>query len=199
MAHKCYISFKTEDESYKKEIQKWNDTNKVDMIDKSLNTPIQSDDEDYIMRKIREDYLSDSTVTIFLIGTHSSEIEGNEEQKYIKRELQASLYNGDNNTRNGILGVVLPEMYDSIYRGMYTCSKCGKQHNWVAIDDSTVIKEFSANYYLDKQHECYYAEEDRYCVLVKWDDFKADPNKYIDMTFAKRSESIADEVVVYPK
>ena len=92
MGHKCFISFKTEDAYYKKEIQKWSEKNKVDMIDKSLNTPIDSDDEDYIMRKIREDYLADSTVTIVLIGVHSSEYFGKEEQKYIKRELQASLY-----------------------------------------------------------------------------------------------------------
>ena len=86
MGHKCFISFKKEDEAYKKAIQSWVDKNKVDMIDKSLNTPIDSDDEDYIMRKIREDYLSDSTVTIFLIGARSSENLGWEEQKYIKRE-----------------------------------------------------------------------------------------------------------------
>jgi len=91
MGHKCYISFKTEDCWYKKEIQKWSDNEKVDMIDKSLNTPINSDDEDYIMRKIREDYLSDSTVTIFLIGSYSAETLGWEEQRFIKRELQASL------------------------------------------------------------------------------------------------------------
>ena len=52
MAHKCYISFKTEDIAYKEAIQ--ND-DRVDMIDKSLNEPINSNDEDYIMRKIRED------------------------------------------------------------------------------------------------------------------------------------------------
>ena len=88
MGHKCFISFKTEDENYKTEIQKWSDNNKVDMIDKSLNEPIDSEDEDYIMRKIREDYLADSTVTIVLIGEHSAENQGEEEQKYIKRELQ---------------------------------------------------------------------------------------------------------------
>ena len=33
-----------------------------------------------------------------------------ENQAYIKRELQASLYNGENNTKNGILGIVLPNM-----------------------------------------------------------------------------------------
>ena len=83
MGHKCYISFKTEDTAYKEAIQSWANKDKVDMIDKSLNTPIDSYDEDYIMRKIREDYLSDSTVTIFLIGEYSSESLGKEKQKYI--------------------------------------------------------------------------------------------------------------------
>ena len=109
MSHKCFISFKTEDKKYKKYIQ---EDLKIDMIDKSLNTPINSTDEDYIMRKIREDYLSDSTVTIHLIGEYSAENLLYENQAYIKRELQASLYNGENNTINGILGIVLPNMYD---------------------------------------------------------------------------------------
>lgn len=43
MGHKCFISFKTEDENYKTEIQKWSDNNKVDMIDKSLNEPIDAE------------------------------------------------------------------------------------------------------------------------------------------------------------
>lgn len=199
MGHKCFISFKKEDISYKEEIQKWKENNKVDMIDKSLNTPIDSDDENYIMRKIREDYLSDSTVTIFLIGTHSSENMGWEEQKYIKRELQASLYNGEGNTRSGILGVVLPQMYDSVYKGSYECSTCGNSHNWVAIGDNTVIKEFSRNYYLNNHGKCSYAEDDRYCVLVKWSNFSQNPNTYIDMAFDKRSQPIVNDVVVRPK
>ena len=199
MGHKCFISFKTEDENYKTEIQKWSDNNKVDMIDKSLNEPIDSEDEDYIMRKIREDYLTDSTVTIVLIGVHSAENQGEEEQKYIKRELQASLYNGKNNTRNGILGVVLPDMIDKIYKGNYTCDICGKSHRWIDLNDSTIIKEFWCNYYLDHKDKSHYTEEDRYCVLVKWEDFKKAPNKYIDMAFDKRSQDIANKVIVYPK
>lgn len=198
MGHKCFISFKKEDEYYKKKIQSWVDDNKVDMIDKSLNTPIDSNNEDYIMRKIREDYLSDSTVTIFLIGAFSSEILGWEEQKYIKRELQASLYNGEGNTRNGILGIVLPNMYDEVYKGSYQCSICGNAHNWVAIDDKTVIKEFSKNYYLNSHGKCSYSEEDRYCVLVKWGDFEQNPNFYIDQAFLKRNQAIANEVIVRP-
>ena len=199
MGHKCFISFKKEDIYYKKEIQKWEKENKVDMIDKSLNTPINSDDEDYIMRKIREDYLSDSTVTIFLIGSYSSENLGWEEQKYIKRELQASLYNGEGNTRSGILGVVLPQVYDDIFKGTFSCSRCGDTHNWVAIDDNTVIKEFSRNYYLNSHGKCSYSENDRYCVLVKWDDFAKNPNHYIEFAFNKRSQPIANDVIVRPK
>lgn len=199
MGHKCYISFKMEDKSFKEEIQKWCDRDKVDMIDKSLDTPINSENEDYIMRKIREEYLSDSTVTIFLIGDHSSEDLGWDEQRFIKRELQASLYNGEGNTRNGILGVVLPNMYDKIFKGSYTCLTCSSCHNWVALEDSTVIKEFWKNYYLNNHGKCSYSEDDRYCVLVKWSDFKQNPNTYIDQAFNKRNHPIAQEVIVRPK
>jgi len=103
MGHKCFISFKTEDLAYKTHIQTQLD---VDMIDKSLNEPIDTDNEDYILRKIREDYLSDSTVTIHLIGTRSAETLGWDEQRFIKRELQASLYNGTSSGRSGILARV---------------------------------------------------------------------------------------------
>ena len=194
MGHKCFISFKTEDIEYKKTIQEDLD---VDMIDKSLDESIDSDDFDYVMRKIREDYLSDTTVTIFLIGTKSNENLGWEEQKYIKRELQASLYNGQNNTRNGILGVVLPEMESVIYKGSGICSICGNSHNYVNINDETVISEFSYNYYLPTE-KCAWSEDDRYCVLVKWEDFVNNPEIYINKAFDKRSNPIAEKIKVRP-
>jgi hypothetical protein len=103
MGHKVYISFKTEDSAHKDAIQSWDH---LDYVDKSLNSPINSIDTDYTLRKIREDYLNDSTVTVFIIGNRSVENLGEREQQYIKRELQASLYNGLGNTKNGILGVV---------------------------------------------------------------------------------------------
>jgi len=198
MAHRVFISFKTEDKSYKKYIQ---NNLGVDMIDKSLDEAIDSEDEDYIMRKIREDYLSDSTVTIFLIGEQSSENRGEDEQKFIKRELQASLYNGKANSRNGILGIVLPNMYEKIYTGSGNCATCGNSHNYVSINNETVIKEFSYNYYIP-HNKCAWSEDDRYCVLVKWDDFKKDANtaeNFINLAFDKRKHPIAEKVKVYPK
>lgn len=195
MGHKCFISFKTEDSDYKDEIQNMG----IDMIDKSLNEAIDSEDEDYIMRKIREDYLSDSTVTIFLIGCYSAENSPNQDQSYIKRELQASLYNGKNNSRNGILGVVLPNMIDKIYKGTSFCATCNETHNIVLIDDFTTIKEFHTNYYIQPCPGCCWTEDDRYCVLVKWEDFKSNPEEYINQAYEKRSAPIADKVTVYPK
>ena len=195
MGHKCYISFKIEDIGYKVEIQNMG----IDMIDKSLNEAIDSDDEDYVMRKIREEYLSDSTVTIFLIGSCGAENSPDQDQTYIKRELQASLYNGKNNSRSGILGIVLPDMTHAIYKKPYTCSVCGETHDHVEVTDSTTIKEFHRNYHIQPCPSCCWTEDDRYCVLVKWADFKANPQKYINKAFDKRFAPIADKIVVYPR
>ena len=144
------------------------------MIDKSLDVPIQSDNEDYILSKIRQDYLSDSTVTIHLIGLYSSENRGAFEQRYIKRELQASLYNSQSNPRNGMLGVALPAVVDQIYKGKYSCSTCGGSHNLVAVNDSTSVREFSCNYYIPNG-KCSHREDERYCVLTSW----ADPSRVL--------------------
>lgn len=194
MARKCFISFKTEDIDYKRYIHNHLD---VDMIDKSLHIPINSDDEDYIMRRIREDYLSDSTVTIFLIGSKSAENTLFEDQSYLKRELQASLYNGQGNTKNGILGVVLPSMYDAIYTGSGICNSCYKSHNYININDNTVIKEFSYNYYIP-HNKCAWSEDDKYCILVKWDDFCQDAEYYIERAFNKRTAPISSKTKVRP-
>lgn len=194
MGHRCFISFKTEDMWYKEHIH---DELHIDMIDHSLHEPINSDNEDYIMRRIREDYLSDSTVTIFLIGERSSENHPFENQNFLKRELQASLYNGAGNTKNGILGIVLPSMIGKIYLGSNTCSTCGGSHQIVKINDNTVISEFSYNYYIPND-KCAWGEDDRYCVLVKWDDFCLNPESYIDQAFNKRSHPIANSTKVRP-
>lgn len=193
---KCYISFKTEDMGYKEHIQ---ERMNVDMIDKSLDTPINSTNEDYIMKMIRQDYLADSTVTIFLIGAYGAESRGAYEQRFIKKELQASLYHGVGNTQNGILGVVLPNMVDTIFKGSYDCQRCGGSHNFIAINDSTVIKEFSSNYYIPKEGKCSWAEDDRFCILTTWEQFKGNPEYYIELAFQKRLAPVSYKTIVYPK
>ena len=90
-------------------------------------------------------------------------------------------------------------MYNRIFKGTYTCSVCNGSHNYVAIDDSTVIKEFSANYYITPHSGCCWTEEERFCTLVKWEDFVKSPEVYINNAFDKRQSEIAKKVKVYPK
>ena len=196
---KCFISFKKEDLAYKNYlVEKCGSNN---FINKSLGQRIDSEDGDYIMSVIRRNYLCDSTVTLYLIGEHSSENEGYDSNGYdknyfIKRELVASLFNGTGNTRNGILGIVLPNMYEKIYKGTYICSACGRSHNDVSINDSTTVREFSKNYYIEPHPGCAWSEDDRYCVLVKWNDFISDPESSIELAFSKRFSEIASKIVI---
>lgn len=195
MGHKTFISFKYEDVAYKNAIK---DIPGIDMIDKSLQGSINSENEDYIMDRIRREYLADSTVTIHLIGARSSERLGWAEQRFIKRELQASLYDGTGNTKSGILGIVLPAMHDSVFGGKNQCLSCGATHNIVNISDATAVSEFSYNYYIPALGKCAWADQDRYCVLASWNDFVAQPNIWIDAAFDKRDAPIAAHTKVRP-
>lgn len=196
MNNKCFISFKKEDLYYKDQILKKLGVEKI--TGKALNEWIDSEDIDYIMQVIREKYMKNTSITIFLIGEHSSEKEGvdwnGDKNAFIKRELQATLYDGKGFKRSALLGVVLPSMENKVYKGKYTCDCCGNQHNHVAINDDTVIKEFSANYYLKKDGGCCYLESGRFCVLVRYSDFMNDPDKYLEAAFNKLSQPISKEV-----
>lgn len=204
MAHKVFISYKTENTEYKDSIQKNLD---VDMIDNSLNSPVESENEEYILRYIREHHLSDSTVTLTLIGNKSADSLHPlvENQYFIKREMQASLYNGSGNSKNGILAVILPEMYNAVYPSPNTTESRfdGKTINITNISEQTVIKEISSNFYLDSPiHDVkrdYWTSDERYVIAVKWDDFILHPNKYIDMAYDKRTAPIAAYTKVRPK
>jgi hypothetical protein len=64
---------------------------------------INSDDTSYVMSRLRDRYLGDSTVTICLIGhcTHS--------RRYVDWELKTTLRQGGY-TPNGLIGIVLPSL-----------------------------------------------------------------------------------------
>lgn len=131
MSHNCFISFKKEDVKYKdKIIEK---LGKERIQGKALDRWIPSEDIDYIMQVIRNEYMNNTSVTIFLIGKHSSENEGVDEygqdkNAFIKRELQATLYDGKGFSRSGLLGIVLPEMESRIYGNNHFCKTCSQNH-----------------------------------------------------------------------
>lgn len=197
MGHNCFVSFKKEDWKYKKEIIDKLGANRI--LGKSLDKKIESEDIDYVMQVIREEYMKGTTVTIFLIGEYSSEnegldSEGRNNQAFIIRELQATLYDRIGNPRDGLLGVVLPEMESKIFGGKQICQHCGSTVSTINLNDDTVIREFSRNYWL-KPNECgHYDESGRYAVLCRYSDFMQDPEKFIDKAFEKTKDTISQMV-----
>ncbi len=202
MGHKCFICFKKEDTYYRDKI--WDLLGEEHITGKSLDRWIDSEDINYVMQRIREEYMTNTSVTLFLIGEHSSENEGYDiygrpKNAFIKRELQATLYDGKGFRRSRLLDIVLPSMYNKIYLGQYYCPKCNSTHNDVEINENTTIKEFSANYYLkaiDYGCKNVYTEDGRFCVLVKYDDFIKPRNaeKYIEQAYQKTQEDISNFV-----
>ena len=159
MAPRCYVSHKSIDCHYRDAIAGMGIDTVVNIFDGSADY-----DDEGIVAKLRGGSLADTTVTIYLIGTLSAENFGWEKQKYIKRELQASRLPSGDGLPNSVLGIVLPAAYNRVYEG-----------GAAEINDTTVVREFSRDY-------C----SRRGCTLVRWDDFKADPDKYIMEACAAR-------------
>ena len=84
-------------------------------------------------------------------------------------------------------------MYEKIYLGQSTCLTCNKVHTQVNLDNSVTISNFSYNFYIP-DGKCSYPDEDRYCVLVKWNDFIQEPEKYIEQAYAKRDQPISKKL-----
>jgi hypothetical protein len=66
------------------------------------NDIINSTDTSYVMRRIRELYIKDSTVTVVLLGNCTWA------RRYVDWEIQASLYSSTTSQPNGLLGIKLP-------------------------------------------------------------------------------------------
>lgn len=104
--HKVFISYHHDDQY---EVEKFIDTFDYErnvFISRALGVGMEQDiidssDTDYVMRRIRELYLKDSTVTIVLIGNCTLA------RRYVDWEIQASLRYGVTVTPNGLLGIKL--------------------------------------------------------------------------------------------
>jgi hypothetical protein len=79
-----------------------------DLIDGSVNDDEinPSSSSDTIHRKIREDYLRDTTVTVVLVGRETWQ------RKHVDWEIYSSLRRSSNKSRSGLLGILLPSRLD---------------------------------------------------------------------------------------
>ena len=103
--HKVFVSYHhNNDQKYRNDFEELFHNNHQILISKS----VQMGDIDpnlkteTIRRKIREDYLSDSTVTVVLIGSETWK------RKHVDWEISSSLRHTEANPRSGLIGILLP-------------------------------------------------------------------------------------------
>lgn len=146
--HKVFISYHhANDEAYKLKFEElfhgYFDivvSRSVQMgdIDPNLNT-------ETIRRKIRDEYLRDSTVTVVLVGAETWK------RKHVDWEISSSLRNTDYNPRSGLVGILLPtyplyrqNKYDphTIPPRLYDNLQCGfaEIYNWR--NDPATVQEW---------------------------------------------------------
>jgi len=103
--HKCFISYHKADQAevdaFIKEFDDKHDIFIYRAVREMDQNIVDSTDNDYIMRRIRELYLTDSTVTIVLVGKCTWA------RKYVDWEVLSSLRNDANNKRSGLLAITL--------------------------------------------------------------------------------------------
>lgn len=109
--HKCFVSYHVADAD---EVEDFLDDFGDVFIPRCLGVTddddfVDSDDQEYIKRRIREKYLTDSTVTIVLLG------ECTWSRRFVDWEIASSLRNDSANKRSGLLAIPLPSMENSAH------------------------------------------------------------------------------------
>lgn len=104
--HKCFLSYHSHDaEEVLTFVESYDDVFIPKVLGITDSDPdIQSDDTDYVMRKIREKYLGDSTVTIVLVGKCTWS------RKYIDWEIYSSLRKNQSISPSGLVAIELPSV-----------------------------------------------------------------------------------------
>jgi len=108
VTHKCFLSYNAAD---KAAVDDFCDTFSGSFIRRGLKMEddiIDSTNTDYVMKRIRELYLKDSTVTIVLIGKCTWA------RRFVDWEVQASLRNPADGYPNGLVAIQLWESYKTL-------------------------------------------------------------------------------------
>jgi hypothetical protein len=106
--HKCFVTFHHADED---EVKKFIEDFEDAFIPRVLGVSdeddfIDSTDTGYVMDQIREKYLTDSTVTIALVGKCTWA------RRYVDWEVYSTLRDDKNNRRSGLMAITLPSAAD---------------------------------------------------------------------------------------
>ena len=104
--HKVFVSYYHDDDQYYRELF---ENMFLDYYDIMVSKSVQLGDidnerlsTDRIREIIRDNYLQDSTVTVVLVGAHTWQ------RKFVDWEIGSSIRATKNNSRSGLLGIILP-------------------------------------------------------------------------------------------
>lgn len=113
--HKTFISYHQDDQEEVDEFIRTFDHDRDVFIaravgsDETMEDLIDSDNDDYVMSRIRQKYLSDSTVTLVFIGQNTWT------RKFVDWEMAASLHQGPVVGKpNGLLAILSPKLDEAI-------------------------------------------------------------------------------------
>ena len=117
---------------------------------------IDSTNPEYVMQRIRSNYIGDSTVTIVLVGkcTHS--------RRYVDWEIKGSLRQGDDSLPNGLIGIEMPSSGNRFDAPPRLAA------NWIRNDNRCYARCYR---YPQSQHELRQWIEDAYearTTRAKW-------------------------------
>lgn len=106
--HKCFVSYHAADAD---EVERFLEDFGHVFMPRTVGVTeeddfIDSSDTNYVMDRIREKYLTDSTVTMVLVGKCTWA------RKFVDWEVYSSLRDDPKNTRNGLLAITLPSAAD---------------------------------------------------------------------------------------
>lgn len=165
---KVFVSYQhSTDQDYADRLREFYGQNDT-FIDRSLSDAIDSDDNDYILSRIRQEHLKTSTVTIVLIGKTTKL------RKWVDWEIYSSLRPYGNRTVNGLLGIILPtatkqdlpprfvDNYLESRRTYYPFNEIGyaKLIDWNTISPPPYWNVFPSSLALEKQRALtYWIEE----------------------------------------
>lgn len=102
MTHTVFVSYHHANDQAKANYLRNQYGSNNTLIDRSLPEEMSSQDNDYILSKIRQNHLKLSTVTIVLIGSETYK------RKWVDWEIYSSLRPYGTRTVNGLLGIYLP-------------------------------------------------------------------------------------------
>ena len=110
--HKTFISYHHADEAEVSQFINYFDHSQDVLISRGIGASmagdvIDSTSSDYIKQRIRSLYLSDSTVTLVMIGAATWG------RRFVDWEIAASLRNTSTSLRNGLVAITLPSVSNS--------------------------------------------------------------------------------------